>query len=106
MKRHFLAPGIATVSAVLILSGCSDPGFRGVNGVKIASANEVASCRMIETIDVKPGVYGPVLGGQGLKYSRNKALDMAGKDGANTVVFSDDIAGTEVTNITARAYAC
>lgn len=106
MKQPFLLPGIASITAVLVLAGCNDPGFRGVQGVRIAQASEVGSCKLIETVSQEPGVYGPVLGNQGVKYARNKLMDMAGKDGANTIVFTETAKGSEITEVKGLAYSC
>ena len=100
MKPHFL------ILAVAALAGCNDPGFRGVQGVRVAQASEVGACRLVENIDMQPGVYGPILAERGVKYARNKMLDQAGKDGANTVVFTEHVAGSQVVNITGKAYSC
>lgn len=104
MKRH--TPLIAMILAGVGLAGCTDPGFHGNNAVRIATAGEVGSCRLIENLSMEPGVYGPVLGGQGVKYARNKMLDTAAKDGANTVVFDENNAAGTVTNVTGKAYSC
>lgn len=100
MKPHYL------VVAFVALAACSDPGFRGVQGVRVAMENEVGACRFVEDITMQPGVYGPILAQQGVKYARNKMLDQAGQDGANTVVFTEEVAGSTVVNISGKAYSC
>lgn len=105
--KAVLSPVIAPVLlAGALLAGCNDPGFRGNSAVRVASADEVGACRFIETVSVKPSVYGPVLGDQGVKYSRNQLLDSARRDGANTVVFDQVDPGAAVYVVSARAYAC
>lgn len=99
----FLLP-LATAS--LALAGCTDAGFRGVTGVRNATEAEVASCRYVTTITMKPGVYGPVLADQGIKYARNKVLESAGQSGANTVVFDRVEPGGAVYLVSAKAYSC
>ena len=96
----------ALAGAVLVLAACNDPGFRGVTGVRTAEASEVGSCRFVSTITMKPGVYGPVLGDQGIKYARNKVLDSARESGANTVVFDRVEPGAAVYLVSARAFSC
>ncbi|HEY0213471.1 MAG TPA: hypothetical protein VGC40_07780 [Paenirhodobacter sp.] len=92
--------------AFALIAGCNDPGFRGTTAVRVASADEVGACRFIENVSVKPGVYGPILGDQGVKYSRNQLLDMARADGANTVVFDQVDPCAAVYVVSARAFAC
>lgn len=92
--------------AALALAGCNDPGFRGVPQVRIADASEVAQCRLIESLTNEPGVYGPILAKEGERYARNKILESARADGANTVVFEPITPGEPVYEIHARAYHC
>ena len=96
----------ACCGAILALAGCSDPGFRGVPEVRSARLDEVGACRLISHISIEPGVYGPVLAEQGLRYARNKVLEMARSDGANTVVFETVEPGTDVYLVKGDAYAC
>lgn len=96
----------AALAAVAALAGCNDPGFRGVSGVRTAEASEVAHCTFLETVTITPSVYGPVLGEQGLRYSRNKVLASAGADGADTVVFDRVEPGATVYEVKAQAYRC
>lgn len=94
------------VLAPLALAACvSDPGFRGVTGVRTITAAEAVACRYVTDIRATPGVYGP-LAQQGLEYSRNRVLDLAKQSGANAVVFDEVVPGELVTEITAKAYAC
>jgi hypothetical protein len=74
--------------------------------VRTAEASEVGACRFVTNINMKPGVYGPVLGDQGVKYARNKVLESARDDGANTVVFAPVEPGGDVYVLKAQAYAC
>ncbi len=105
MTTRFIAlAGLAAAAAAL--AGCNDPGFRGVPEVRIASAAEVAQCRLTSTITNEPGLYGPVVGREAERYARNKILDMAKGDGANTVVFDPVMPGEPVYLLTARAYRC
>lgn len=88
------------------LAACvSDPGFRGVTGVRTITAAEAAACRYVTEIRATPGAYGP-LAQQGLEYSRNRVLDLAKQSGANAVVFGQVTPGEMVTEIRATAYAC
>lgn len=96
----------AALAAVAALSGCNDPGFRGVSGVRTAEASEVARCTFLETVAITPSVYGPVLGEQGLRYARNKVLASAQADGADTVVFDRVEPGAMVYEVKAQAYRC
>lgn len=91
--------------AALSLAACNDPGFRGVPEVRLATAAEVGQCRLIETLTNTPGVYGP-LAKEGERYARNKILESARADGANTVVIDPVPPGEPVYELKARAYAC
>lgn len=89
----------------MVLAGCNDPGFRGVPEVRLAGPSEVAQCRFIETLTNTPGVYGP-FAKEGERYARNKIMESARADGANTVVFDTVQPGEPVYELRARAYAC
>jgi len=91
---------------MLALAGCSDPGFRGVPEVRVAQAGEVAHCELLSTISMAPSVYGPVLGAEGLRYARNKVLESARDDGADTVVFEAVDPDLPVGNVRGQAYRC
>lgn len=105
-----MTPGLRAmtigVTALVALAGCNDPGFRGVPGVRTATAGEVGACRLISHISMQPSVYGPVLGGQGVSYARNKVLQSAAADGANTVVFEPVEPGAVVYEVRGAAYEC
>lgn len=89
-----------------VLAGCtSNPGFKGVPGVREATQAEVSQCRYLMDISGEPGVYGPLLQ-QGLKYTRNSILADAQDAGANTVVFDPVSPGAAVYKLHATAYAC
>ncbi|MCV2878651.1 hypothetical protein OE699_07280 [Sedimentimonas flavescens] len=94
------------LAAALVLAACNDPGFRGVPEVRTARANEVAACQLVSNISMEPGVYGPVLAEQGLRYARNKVMETARQDGANTVVFEQVEPGSDVYLVRAQAYRC
>ena len=55
---------------------------------------------------MQPSVYGPVLAEVGVKYARNKVLDSAQADGANTVVFETVVPGEPVLEVKGAAYSC
>jgi hypothetical protein len=94
------------VLAVLALAACvSDPGLRGVTGVRVIEAAEAQRCTYVTDIRATPGAYGP-FAQQGLEYSRNRVLDLARQSGANAVVFRPVVPGEMVTEITATAYRC
>ena len=98
--RHVL------VLAPLALLACADPGYQGVAGVREAEASEVAACQLLVNIRALPSVYGPVLGAQGLAYTRNQVMADAQKAGANTVVFDKVAPGQDVYELRATAYRC
>lgn len=100
MRRSLLLLPLA------LLSACNDPGFTGVSGVRTSEEAQVASCKFMSTITMQPGVYGPVLAEQGLRYARNKVLDMAQRDGATDVVFEKVEPGSDVYEVRAKAYRC
>ena len=54
----------------------------------------------------RPGLYGPLVGREAERYARNKVLDIAKSDGANTVVFDPVIPGEPVYQLSAKAYRC
>lgn len=98
---------VGAVTVSLVLAGCTtDPGFTGVPEVREASAVEVVSCRYVSDITGTPSVYGPILGPEGLKYTRNQVKDEARKSGANTVVFDLVPPGVELYELHAKVYAC
>ncbi len=88
------------------LAGCNDPGFRGVAEVRIAQASEVGQCRLLGTITNEPGLYGPIFAREAERYARNKILEMAREDGADTVVFDPVVPGEPVYLLRASAYDC
>lgn len=92
--------------APILLIGCTDPGFQGVSGVREVDASAVGACRHVANIRGVPSVYGPVLGAQGLSYTRNQVLADAQKAGANTVVFDKVNPGETVYELRAAAYRC
>lgn len=100
MRRYLMLLSLIGIAA------CTDPGFTGVGGVVAVEENEVAGCRLVSNITMEPGVYGPVLAEQGLRYARNRVLDQARQDGANRVVFERVEPGSDVYQVRARAYAC
>ncbi|MCX7646419.1 MAG: hypothetical protein N2Z62_14140 [Rhodobacteraceae bacterium] len=101
MTRQILALAALAATAACI----SDPGFRGVSGVRVIDAAEAARCSYVTDIRARPGAYGP-FAQQGLEYSRNRVLDLARQSGANAVVFTPVVPGEMVTEITATAYRC
>ena len=102
--RFIVTTGLAL--AGLSLAGCNDPGFRGVPDVRVASDAEVAQCRLTSHITNEPGLYGPVVGREAERYARNKILEMARDDGADTVVFEPVMPGEPVYLLRGRAYDC
>ena len=95
----------AAAMAAVMVAGCNDPGFRGVDGVRTAEANEVLACRYVSDIKMSPSVYGP-LADEGLRYVRNKIMADAQTLGANTVVFEKVTPGLPVGEVRATAYTC
>lgn len=89
-----------------LLGACSDPGIVGVNGVSEALASQVGACTALTVIQMTPGVYGPVLSDQALRYARNRVMADARDAGANTVVFDPVPPGGEVYLVRATAYRC
>jgi hypothetical protein len=102
--RRVAAVAAVAVAAVVV-AGCNDPGFRGVEGVRSAEANEVAACRYVSGLRMTPSVYGP-LADEGLRYVRNKIMSDAKSLGANTVVFEKVTPGLPVGEVRADAYSC
>jgi len=93
--------------AAALLAACTqDPGFVGVPGIREAEPHEVTACSYLSNISMTPGVYGPLLAEQGLRYARNKLKEDAIAAGANTVVFEKVTPGTDVYQIRATAYRC
>lgn len=93
--------------AAVALAACSgDPGFTGVGGMNEAEASEVTQCRYVTDLRMAPGVYGPVLAEQGLRYARNKIMADAQRSGADTVVFDKVAPGSDVYELHAVAYRC
>lgn len=99
-------PILFLTAAAAVLAGCNDPGFTGVNGVQDALAHQVTACTYVTDISMTPGVYGPVLSDQALRYARNKVMADARDAGANTVVFDSVPPTSEVYLIHAKAYRC
>lgn len=98
---------LAGLTALPALAGCSqNPGFAGVPSVREADSYQVASCTYLTDIGMEPGVYGPLLAQQGLKYARNKVKADALNAGANTVVFDKVAPGADVWVVHAKAYRC
>lgn len=99
--------GRGMLIAVAALAACtSDPGFSGVAGMNEAEASEVTQCRYVTDLRMTPGVYGPVLAEQGLRYARNKIMADAKQSGADTVVFDKVVPGSDVYELHAIAYRC
>lgn len=99
--------GRGMLIAVAALVACtSDPGFSGVAGMNEAEASEVTQCRYVTDLRMTPGVYGPVLAEQGLRYARNKIMADAKQSGADTVVFDKVAPGSDVYELHAIAYRC
>lgn len=90
------------VAALLV--ACA-PKPADVAGVRVAMAGDVAGCELKGTVTGTPGVYGP-LKEYGLQDARKRALELAPKLGANTVVFEPAADVPIVTEITGQAYAC
>lgn len=99
--------GRSMILAVVALAACtSDTGFTGVSGMNEAEASEVTQCGYVTDLRMAPGVYGPVLAEQGLRYARNKIMADAQRAGADTVVFDKVAPGSDVYEIHAVAYRC
>lgn len=98
---------IAWIAAgTAFLAGCSnDPGFAGVPTVRDAEQGEIAACRYVADLSIKPSLYGP-FADAAVKYARNKLKEDAANMGANTVVFQKVDPGAMVTDLKATAYKC
>jgi len=99
-------PALPLLAAALLAACTQDPGFVGVPGIREAEPHEVTACTYLSNIAMTPGVYGPLLAEQGLRYARNKVKEDAIAAGANTVVFEKVTPGTDVYQIRATAYRC
>ena len=99
-------PALPLLAAALLAACTQDPGFVGVPGIREAEPHEVTACSYLSNISMTPGVYGPLLAEQGLRYARNKLKEDAIAAGANTVVFEKVTPGTDVYQIRATAYRC
>ncbi|MBC7138293.1 MAG: hypothetical protein H5U17_05995 [Defluviimonas sp.] len=97
---------LAGLPIVLLAACAQDPGLVGVPGIREEEAHEVAACSYRSTITMTPGLYGPLLAEQGLRYARNKVKEDALAAGANTVVFEKVTPGSDVYQISAAAYRC
>jgi hypothetical protein len=96
----------ASLVALFALAACNDPGLVGVRGFNEATAAEVAGCTLITNIRMAPGVYGPLLADQGLRYARNMVKDEARAAGATHVVFDLQRPGEPVYEVRAGAFRC
>ena len=106
-KGQIVRIGATLVCAAAALAACTnDPGFTGVSGVREAAATDVAACRYISDISMRPSLYGPVLGQEALKYARNTIMADAADSGANTVVFDQTTPGAPIYKMHAKAYSC
>jgi hypothetical protein len=86
------------------LSACS-PKPVEVPGVREALAQDVASCELKGTVTGTPGVFGP-LKDYGLQDARKRALELAPKLGADTVVFEPTGNAPIITEVSGQAYDC
>lgn len=94
------------VAGTALVAGCSnDPGFAGVPTVRDAMQGEVAACKYVADLSIKPSLYGP-FADAAVKYSRNKLKEDAANMGANTVVFEKVDPGAMITDLKATAYKC
>lgn len=106
IKRDMPMKTAPFLVSLLVLTACTDPGFVGVSGVSAVEQADVAACNLVSHISMEPGVYGPLLADQGLRYARNKIMEQARDDGANRVVFDKMEPGADVYQLRARAYRC
>ena len=96
----------ALLAVIGCLPACTDPGLRGVPGVRVVPSDQVAGCTFVTNLRARPPVYGPGLADQGVRYARNTVLAAAQADGANTVVFDTVEPGAPVFEVTGTAYRC
>ena len=100
---------IVAVSALLAVAACNPPPspLAAPEGVRIATADQVAACSLVTGLTTTPGVTTSVARQETLTFMRNSALDQAAKAGANTVVFTTGGPGDEDALIVeGQAYLC
>lgn len=86
------------------LAGCTNPV--APPAVREVDETQVAGCAFVTNIRGTPSVYGPVLGEQGIAYTRNQVIKDAAEAGANTIVFEKVSPGATVYVVNATAYRC
>lgn len=86
------------------LAACA-PKPVDVAGVRIAQASEVTMCDLKGEVIGTPGVFGP-LKEHGLADARKRALELAPKLGADTVVFKPTQDTPVITEVSGVAYDC
>jgi hypothetical protein len=76
-----------------------------VSGVQVAMISDVGACERKGTVTGVPGVFGP-LKDYGLQDARKRALQLAPRLGADTVVFDPVTDAAVITEVTGTAYDC
>lgn len=95
-------------SIPLILAGlaaCTNPGYVAPEGIREASAAEVATCSYVTDIRMAAGVWGPWFEDRAIDNARKRIKLDARDAGANTVVFSPSV-GVGAQLVEAKAYRC
>jgi hypothetical protein len=95
MRRH-------AALLCLALAGCAS-GF--VPGITPATAEQVQSCRYLDTVIGSSGLYG-YFGSAGADNARSEAMERAQALGATHVVWQDRSASYGSTSVAAKAYRC
>lgn len=87
------------------LSACTNPGYVAPEGIREASAAEVATCSYVTDIRMAAGVWGPWFEDRAIDNARKRIKLDARDAGANTVVFSPSV-GVGAQLVEAKAYRC
>ena len=92
--------------ALVALSGCASTGTAHVpDGMKVATADMVSSCRLLGDVHGVSSLYG-VFAESALAKARQQAFEQARSLGANTVVWGPFATPYGSTSVSGNAYAC